>query len=494
MGSEFNSQIANHTWDLVPFKPHMNVVGCRWVHTLKYNADGTLKQHKSRLVAKGYHQRAGIDFTDTFSPVIKPTTIRTILGIAVNCDWQIRQLDVNNAFLQGHLTEEVYMSQPPGFVDPDKPHHVCKLRKAIYGLKQAPRAWYVELRQYLLSSGFQNSLSDASLFILKWNRDYVYLLVYVDDMLVTGTNPALVDNIITQLGRRFSIKDLGQLSYFLGVEVTKTSKGLHLMQRKYINDLLHKTNMLDAKTVATPLPSSPKLSLHSGALLQDQKDYRMVVGSLQYLALTRPDISYAVNRLSQFMHRPTEDHWQAAKRVLRYLAGTTTHGILLTKQQGPSLHAFSDADWAGDTDDYVSTNGYVIYLGNQPLSWSSKKQQGVSRSSTEAEYRAVANAAAELRWICSLLTELGVILPEKPAIYCDNIGATYLSANPVFHSRMKHIAIDFHFVRGQVQNGILRVAHVSSKDQLADGLTKPLSRTRFQELRNKIGVTGLPPS
>lgn len=176
------------------------------------------------------------------------------------------------------------------------------------------------------------------------------------------------------------------------------------------------------------------------------------------------------------------------------MSGTSTHDIFLQKQAHPQLHAFSDADWAGDTDDYVSTNAYVVYLGNQPLSWSSKKQQGVSRSSTEAEYRAVAHAAAELRWVCSLLTELGVILPQCPTIYCDNISATYLSANPVFHSRMKHIAIDFHFVCGQVPTGLLRVAHVSTRDQLADGLTKPLSRTRFQELRSKIGVTSPPPS
>lgn len=222
MTSEFNSQVRNRTWDLVPFKPHMNVVGFRWVYTLKFLADGTLDRRKSRLVAKGYHQQHGLDFTDTFSPVIKPATIRTVLGIAVNRDWPVRQLDVNNAFLQGNLTEEVYMCQPPGFVDPDKPNHVCRLRKAIYGLKQAPRAWYVELRNYLLSAGFVNSQCDASLFIYKRNSDWVYLLVYVDDMLVTGTNQVLVQHIIDSLANRFSIKDLGQLSYFFGIEATRT--------------------------------------------------------------------------------------------------------------------------------------------------------------------------------------------------------------------------------------------------------------------------------
>ncbi|KAG7559324.1 hypothetical protein ISN45_Aa05g009200 [Arabidopsis thaliana x Arabidopsis arenosa] len=220
----------------------------------------------------------------------------------------------------------------------------------------------------------------------------------------------------------------------------------------------------------------------------------MVIGSLQYLAFTRPDIAYAVNRLSQFMHRPTDIHWQAAKRILRYLAGTASHGILLRSNSPPSLHAFSDADWAGDNDDFVSTNAYILYLGTSPIAWSSKKQKGVAQSSTEAEYRAVANTASEIRWVCSLLTELGVTLPKTPVIYCDNVGATYLSANPVFHSRMKHLALDYHFIRDNVNAGALRVCHISTHDQLADALTKPLPRQRFIELSNKIGVRKLPPS
>lgn len=195
------------------------------------------------------------------------------------------------------------------------------------------------------------------------------------------------------------------------------------------------------------------------------------------------------------MHCPTSDHWQAAKRVLRYLSGTLDHGIYLRKQAAPpALHAFSDADWAGDVDDYVSTNAYIIFLGSQPISWTTKKQTGVARSSTEAEYRAVANTAAELRWLVSLLHKLGVPITTVPTVYCDNIGATYLCANPVFHSRMKHIALDYHFVRGQIQNRQLRVTHVSTKDQLADGLTKPLTTTPFQTSRIKIGVTSAPPS
>lgn len=252
--------------------------------------------------------------------------------------------------------------------------------------------------------------------------------------------------------------------------------------------------MLDAKPVTTPLPTTPKLTLTTGDKLPDASQYRSVVGSLQYLSFTRPDIAYAVNRLSQFVHQPTDAHWHAAKRILRYLAGTTTHGIKLHSSSPMAFHAFSDADWAGDNDDYVSTNGYLIYLGRNPISWSSKKQKGVARSSTESEYRAVANTAAEVRWLCSLLFEMKISLPTSPVIYCDNIGATYLCANPVFHSRMKHITLDYHFVRNQIQDGMLRVSHVSTDDQLADTLTKPLPRSRFHQACVKIGVTELPPS
>ena len=194
------------------------------------------------------------------------------------------------------------------------------------------------------------------------------------------------------------------------------------------------------------------------------------------------------------MHSPTDEHCQAAKRVLRYLAGTTTHGVFLRRQNNLSLHAFSDSDWTGDADDYVSTNAYVIYLGNQPISWSTKKHTGVARSSTEAEYRAIANAASEVHWICSILTELQIKMNLPLVVYCDNKGATYLSANPVFHSRMKHLALDYHYIRGQMQSGILRVTYVSAKDQLANALTKPLPCLGFNIVCSKIGVRELPPS
>ncbi|XP_019098377.1 PREDICTED: uncharacterized protein LOC109131664 [Camelina sativa] len=236
------------------------------------------------------------------------------------------------------------------------------------------------------------------------------------------------------------------------------------------------------------MASSPNLTIDSGTPLADATEYRTVIGSLQYLSFTRPDIAFVVNRLSKFMHKPTDKHWQAAKHVLRYLAGTKSHGIFLRSDGTLTIHAFSDADWGRAHNTYISTNAYIIYFGASPISWSSKKQRSVSRSSTEAEYRAVANAASELRWICSLLSEMGIVLPVAPVLYCDNVGATYLCANPVFHTRTKHIAINYHFVREFIQAGVLRVTHVSRTDQLADALTKPLRRPQFQELTSKIGV------
>ena len=416
-----------------------------------------------------------------------------VLSLAVSQGWSLRQLDVNNAFLQGTLTEDVFMSQPPGFIDHDHPHHVCKLRKAIYGLKQAPRAWYHELRNFLLHSGFSNSVADTSLFIFNNQGILIYLLVYVDDIILTGNNTQAVHTFIQQLSQRFSLKDLGPLTYFLGVEVISHSSGLFLHQRKYIADLLQRTCMAKAKPVSTPLATIPVLTLQSGAPLPEPTEYRAVVGSLQYLSLTRPDITFAVNKLSQFMHKPTTDHWSAVKRLLRYLCGTMDHGIILRHTSPPTLHAFSDADWAGNKDDFTSTSAYIVYLGPNLISWSSKKQRTVARSSTEAEYRSVASTATELRWICSLLLELGVHLQQQPVIYCDNVGATNLCSNPVFHSRMKHVALDYHFIREQVQNGLLRVSHVSASDQLADALTKPLACSTFNSMKTKIGLAP-PPS
>jgi hypothetical protein len=481
MTAEFNALIQNGTWKLVSSTPSINIVGSKWVFRIKRKADGSIDRYKARLVAKGYHQQPGVDFTETYSPVIKPITIRAVLSLAVSAGWVMKQIDVSNAFLHGNLTETVYMSQPPGFVHPQFPTAVCELKKAIYGLKQAPRAWFSRLSTRLLDLGFVSSKSDSSLFIYKSSGITLLALVYVDDIILTGSDSTSIDRLIKVLSEDFPIKELGNLNFFLGIEVTQIPDGIHLSQQRYISDILQRTNMDLSKPITSPMAASSPLSKYSGVSLTDPTTYRSTVGALQYLSITRPDISFAVNKVSQFMHNPRDTHWSAVKRILHYLKHSITHGLVIRRSSSSQLTAYSDADWAGCPDDRKSTSGYCVFFGQNLISWCSKKQPTVSRSSTESEYKAIANAAAELTWIQSLLSELGVFLSMPPILLCDNIGATYLTANPLFHARTKHIAIDYHFVRDKVAAKTLVVKFLSSKDQIADILTKPLVSTRFQK-------------
>ena len=320
----------------------------------------------------------------------------------------------------------------------------------------------------------------------------IYILVYVDDILITGSSQLAVTSVIRSLGMEFALKDLGDLHYFLGVEAHCVPEGLFLSQHRYIINLLHRTNMTHAKPVASPMSTTHALTMFAGDVFEDETLYRSTVGALQYLSLTRADISFAVNRVCQFMHRPTTVHWTAVKRILRYLKHTVDHGILIRPSHTSQFIAYSDADWAGSPDDRRSTSGYCIFFGHNIVTWSSKKQTTVARSSTEAEYRAIANTTSELIWLQSLCRELGISQPHAPILWCDNIGATYLTANPVFHARTKHIELDYHFVREQVSKKLLDVRFISGKDQVADVLTKPLSSPRFTLLKNKLHVAVAP--
>jgi Reverse transcriptase (RNA-dependent DNA polymerase) len=486
MANELDALAVNHTWSLVPNSEASNVIRCKWVYKIKRKSDGSIDRYKARLVAKGYTQEEGIDFTETYSLVVKSTTIRLILSIAVTQHWFIRQLDVNNVFLHSDLQEAIYMAQPPGFVDPHLPHHVCKLHKDLYGLRQSPRAWYHKLKDTLLTLGFVPSV-DPSLFLFRKGDDTIFLLVYVDDIILTGNNVILIQNIIRLLDQSFTIKDLGELHFFLGIEVHRQDNGLLLTQSKYIHSILEKANMQGAKPNSTPMATGKVLSKFGGATFDDPHLFRSIIGALQYVTITRPDISFAVNRVSQYMHAPTVSHWAAVKRILRYLIGTITHGILISSSSSHSITAFSDSDWAGCPDDRRSTTGYLVYLGNNLISWSSKKQTTVARSNTEAEYRGLAAVTAEVVWLTSLFKELGLNAPIS-VFWCDNLGATFLASNPAFHARIKHIELDYHFVREKVSDGTIHIRFICSQDQVADALTKLLSKACFQQLRSKLTV------
>ena len=479
MKKEMTALARNNTWTLVPRPQNSNVVGSKWLFRTKFLADGSIDRYKARLVAQGFSQVPGLDFFHTFSPVVKATTVRTVLALAMILGWKLRQLDVNNAFLHGNLTEQVFMEQPQGFINPTFPNHVCRLNKALYGLKQAPRAWFHRLSTYLTQHGFTCSRADPSLFVYKRGSCIMYLLVYFDDLILTGNNEDLISKFVTTLNLEFAIKDLGCLGYFLGLEVTTSSNDLFLCQTKYAHEILERANLLDAKPMPTPLAPHVILS-KEGEPFQDQTLYRSLVGALQYLTITRPDISYAVNQVSQFLQNPTTAHYSHVKRILRSVKGTT------------SIRGYSDADWARCIETRRSTYGYSIFIGGNLVSWSAKKQPSVARSSCESEYRAMANTAAEIIWLTHLLRELHVLSPDRPTLLCDNQSALFMSQNPVSHKRAKHIDLDYHFVRELVTSGKLYTKFVPTKLQVADIFTKSLPRTQFESFRDMLSL-GPPP-
>jgi histone deacetylase 1/2 len=490
MDLEYSALMKNKTWHLVPPKKGTNIIDCKWVYKIKRKSDGSLDRYKARLVAKGFKQRYGIDYDDTFSPVVKAATIRIVLSVAVSKGWSLRQLDVQNAFLHGLLEEEVYMKQPPGYEDKSLPNYVCKLDKALYGLKQAPRAWYSRLSMKLQDLGFKPSKADTSLFFYEKGNISMYVLVYVDDIIVASSTPSATSALLNDLNKDFALKDLGDLHYFLGIEVNKVLDGIILTQEKYASDVLKRVGMSDCKPVTTPMSTSEKLSIHEGDALgpNDATQYRSVVGALQYLTLTRPDISFSVNKVCQFLHAPTTVHWAAVKRIMRYIKHTTKLGLKIGKTPSLLVSGFSDADWAGSLDDRRSTGGFAIFLGSNLVSWNARKQATVSRSSTEAEYKALANATAEIMWIQILLSEVGIRAPRTAKLWCDNMGAKYLSANPVFHARTKHIEVDYHFVRERVARKLLDIEHVSTRDQVADGFTKPLAARQLEIFKGNLNL------
>ena len=492
MGFEIENMEETETFELVPPADNQNPLGSRWVHKKKLNADGTVLKLKSRLVAKGNEQEEGIDYIETFSPVVRSATIRTILHIAVTKRWAMRQLDVQNAFLHGDLKETVFMRQPPGFEDLNKPDHVWRLKKAIYGLKQAPRAWFDKFSNFLIGFGFECSFPDPSLFIYHQGSDVIYLLLYVDDMILTGNNNVLLDRLLVQLNQVFRMKDMGEVHYFLGIQVHHYADGLFLNQSKYATDLLITAGMQDCAPMPTPLPLKLDKVPGQDELFSDPSYFRSIAGKLQYLTLTRPDLQFSVNYICQRMHSPSQSDFTLLKRILRYVKGSLEMGISIKENSDSTLVCYSDSDWAGCRETRRSTGGFCTLLGSNVISWSAKRHETVSKSSTEAEYRTMSLATSEVVWLQNLLKAMGLQQQRTPLLLCDNLSAVCLTANPMFHKRTKHFDVDYHYVRERVALKALEVRHIPASLQLADVFTKSLSQDSFYRLRGKLRVSDPP--
>ncbi|GJR34353.1 retrovirus-related pol polyprotein from transposon TNT 1-94 [Tanacetum coccineum] len=410
------------------------IMKLKWLWKNKKDEDQTIILNKARLVAKGYAQEEGVDFEESFAPVARLEAVQIFVAYAAHKSFLIYQMDVKTAFLNGPLKEEVYVAQPEGFVDPDHPEKVYLLRKALYGLKQAPRAWYDELSNFMMSKGFTK-----------------------------------------------------------GLQIHQSPKGIFINQAKYALEILKKHNMDNCHSIGTPLATKPKLDVDLSGEPVDQSDYRSKIGSLMYLTSSRPDLVQAVCYCARYQARPTQKHLKEVKRIFKYLKGTINMGLWYPKDSGFELTAFSDADHAGCLDTRKSTSGGIQFLGDKLVSWMSKKQNCTAMSSAEAEYVALSASCAQVMWMRTQLQDYGFNYNKIP-LYCDSQSAIAISCNPVQHSRTKHIHTRYHFIKEQVENGIIELYFVRTEYQLADMFTKALPEDRFKYLVRRIGMRCLTPA
>ena len=488
---EYESLIENHTWDLVELPKDRKPVGCKWIFKAKYKDDGEIERFKARLVAQGYAQKPGIDFHETFSPVVKHSSIRSLLSYGVNRDMKIHQMDVVTAFLNGNLDEEIYMHQPEGFVQKGQENLVCRLRKSIYGLKQSPRCWNTVLDSYLQELDFKRSEADQCVYIQNCNGKTRIVAVYVDDMIIMTDTDDDMSEIKRKFEEKFKMKDMGELHYCLGITVQRGDNSLQLYQKYYLQKVLARFGMLEANAVSTPADSNVKLQKDDGVSTPvDSMKYQSMVGSLLYAASgTRPDISQAVGDVSKYSSHPTESHLTAVKRIMRYLKGTIDLKLTYKKCDN-QIVGFADANWAGDLDNRTSTSGNIFISGTGAVSWLSKGQTVVATSTAEAEYISLYHCVQEAIVLNRLSRELNqqhnTVLPMT--IYCDSQSAISIAKNINKQSRAKHIDIKYHFVRQAVANKQVSLEYCDSQNMVADMLTKPLPREQFEKLRSKMGL------
>ena len=491
--SELESINENNTWTIIPKKeitPGRRPIGCKWVFKRKLNTNGEVERYKARLVAKGYAQQQGVDYDETYAPVAKFTSIRVILSIGAFLNMEIHQMDVKTAFLNGDLTEEIYMDVPEGVQATED--NVCKLNKTLYGLKQSPRMWNEKIDEYLRQQKFERLNSDHSIYIRQvGNGGHDIIALYVDDLILLTNTIERMKDLKDELSKKFKMTDCGELHHFLGIRVIRDrqERKLTLDQEHYAKEVITKYGMTECKVVTTPLDPSVQLKAANDDNYADPTLFRQIIGSLMYLMIgTRPDLAAAVSIVSQFASNPTQQHLQAAKRIIRYLKKSAEQKLHLgsTKLR---LIGYSDANWGNDQNSRRSTSGYLFYYGGL-VSWSSKKQATVALSSTEAEYMALTHATKEAIWLRSLISELKteLRLTEPTLIYEDNQSCIALAKNPVQHARTKHIDIQHHFIRDKVDSKEIELAYSPTDEMIADALTKALPHPRFSKHVESMGL------
>ncbi|GJW67359.1 retrovirus-related pol polyprotein from transposon TNT 1-94 [Tanacetum coccineum] len=480
-------------WELVPPPDKAFVISLKWIYKVKLDELGGILKNKARLVARGYRQEEGIDFEESFAPVARLEAIRIFLAFAAHMNMVVYQMDVKTAFLNGNLREEVYVSQPDGFVDPDKPNYVYKLKKALYGLKQAPRAWYDMLSSFLISNDFSKGSVDPTLFIRREGKELLLVQIYVDDIIFAASTPELCDLFAKIMCSKFKMSMMGKISFFLGLQISQSPRGIFINQSKYALESLKKYGFESCDPVDTPMVEKSKLDEDKEGKAVDPSHYRGMIGTLLYLTASRPDLQFAICMCARYQARPTEKHLNAVKRIFRYLKGTVHRGLWYPKDSSFALTAFADADHAGCQDTRRSTSGSIQLLGDRLVSWSSKRQKSAAISSTEAEYIALSSCCAQVLWMRSQLTDYGFGFNKIP-MYCDNKSVIALCCNNVQHSRSKHIDIRFHFIKEHVENGVIELYFVNTEYQLATSLAKaPVPEKRIEFLINKLGMRSFTP-
>jgi hypothetical protein len=496
MQDEMKSLHDNHTFDLVKLPKGKRALTNRWIYRVKQEEHTSQPRYKARLVVKGFRQRKGIDFDEIFSPVVKMSSIRVVLSLAASLDLEIEQMDVKTAFLHGDLEEEIYMEQPEGFRVKGKEDYVCRLKKSLYGLKQAPRQWYKKFESVMEEQGYRKTTSDHCVFVQKFpDGDFIILLLYVDDMLIVGMNSSRIDRLKKQLSQSFAMKDLGPAKQILGVRIQRSRKDkkLFISQEQYIEKVLERFNMNNAKVVSSPLATHFKLSTKQSPSTDEEKEdmeripYASAVGSLMYaMVCTRPDIAHAVGVVSRFLSDPGREHWNAVKWIMRYLRGTSK--LCLSFGSGkPMLVGYTDSDMAGDVDTRKSTSGYLITFSGGAVSWQSRLQKCIALSTTEAELIAATEACKELLWMKKFLQELG-FKQQQYVLFCDNQSTIHLAKNSSFHSRSKHIDVRYHWIRDTLNDKLLTLEKIHTDDNGSDMLTKALTREKLETCRSIAGM------